>query len=159
MRGADVPSPADASSDAPSDAAHVSDAPTDGRGPGDASDGGGQAQLIAIPMYVDPTASASLWMQVNVAAPTVALLVANPASGPGTAADPQYTQAIATAHAAGQSVVGYLHTSYGTRPLAQVETDADTWYSFYPELDGIFVDETSTDPTTVAPYYQPSTRT
>jgi hypothetical protein len=148
-------SPADASADAPFETATASDAPADVSGSADASDGGGPAQRIAIPMYVDPTASASIWTQVNAAVPTVALLVANPASGPGTAADSQYAQAIATAHAAGQSVVGYVHTSYATRPVVQVEADVDAWYSFYPDVDGIFVDETSTDATTVASYYQP----
>lgn len=150
-------SPCEGSADAVSEAP-APDASTGGRDASSASDGGdggGPAQRIAIPMYVDPTASASLWTQVNSAAPTVALLVANPASGPGTAADPQYTQAIATAHGAGQSVVGYVHTSYGMRPIAQVEADADAWYAFYPDVDGIFVDETSTDATTVPSYYQP----
>ncbi len=157
--GAEAVSPADGAADAEAssgaDAAPASDAPAEAQGGADAADGGGPAQRVAIPMYVDPTASASLWAQVNAAAPTVALLVANPASGPGTAADAQYTQTIATAHAAGQSVVGYVHTSYAMRPIAQVEADVDDWYSFYPEIDGIFVDETSTDKTTVAPYYQP----
>lgn len=147
---------ADSSREASGEASTDSPAPIDAASDGaDASDGGGPAQRIAIPMYVDPTASASLWTQVTAAAPTVALLVANPASGPGTAADAQYTQAIASAHAAGQSVVGYVHTSYAMRPIAQVETDVDSWYSFYADIDGIFVDETSTDATTVTPYYQP----
>ncbi|HEX8793335.1 MAG TPA: spherulation-specific family 4 protein [Polyangiaceae bacterium] len=155
--GLDVASSSDGASnaEASSDAAVPSDASAEAHVGADASDAGGPAQLVAIPMYVDPTTSAALWMQANAAAPTVGLLVANPASGPGTAADPQYTQAIATAHAAGQSVVGYVHTSYAMRPIAQVEADADSWYAFYPAIDGIFVDETSTDKTTVAPYYQP----
>ncbi|HEY6459887.1 MAG TPA: spherulation-specific family 4 protein, partial [Polyangiaceae bacterium] len=120
-----------------------------------ASDGGGAAQAIGIPMYVDPSSSAATWAQVTAAAPTVALLVANPASGPGGSAQAEYTQAIATAHAAGQAIIGYVHTSYGNRALAQVEADADAWYSFYPAIDGIFVDEGSTDTSTIAPYYQP----
>ncbi len=151
-------SSADASADAPFETASTPDAPADVRRDAhtsDASDGGGPAQQMAIPMYVDPSTSASLWTQVYAAAPTVAFLVANPASGPGTALDATYTQAIASAHAAGQSVVGYVHTSYAMRPIAQVEADVDAWYSFYPDVDGIFVDETSTDATTVAPYYQP----
>jgi len=120
----------------------------------DAADAGAP-QAVGLPMYVDPTTSASAWTQATAAAPTVALLVANPDSGPGATADPQYTQAIVTAHAAGQTIVGYVHTSYGARPIAQVEADIDSWYSFYPAIDGVFSDETSTDTTTVSAYYQP----
>jgi hypothetical protein len=142
----------DATADAPSDVAV--EAPGDAASGLDASDGG-PAQAIAVPMYVDPSAAASLWAQVTSAAPTVALLVANPDSGPGTSAAAQYTQAIANAHAAGQAIVGYVHTSYAARAIAQVEADVDSWYSFYPAIDGVFVDETSTDTSTVASYYQP----
>lgn len=134
----------------------VYDASTDAVG--DASDAGGDggpAQAIAIPMYVDPTASPALWSQANDAGAAVALLVANPDSGPGTSAEAEYTQAIAATHAAGQAIVGYVHTSYGSRALSDVEADVDSWYSFYPAIDGIFVDETSTDVSTVASYYQP----
>ena len=113
------------------------------------------AQAIGIPMYVDPSASPSTWAQVTGAAPTVALLVANPDSGPGVSVQASYTQAIAAAHAVGQIVVGYVHTSYGSRNIAQVEADVDAWYSFYPMIDGIFSDETSTDVGTIARYYQP----
>lgn len=123
----------------------------DASGPGDA----GAVQALGVPMYVDPSAAPSAWSQVVSAAPIVALLVANPDSGPGAAADSSYTQAIATAHAAGQTVIGYVHTSYGARAIAQVEADIDGWYSFYPAIDGIFSDETSTDTSTVSSYYAP----
>ena len=113
------------------------------------------AQAIGIPMYVDPSASPSTWAQVASAAPTVALLVANSDSGPGVSVQDSYTQAITAAHAVGQIVVGYVHTAYGSRNIAQVEADVDAWYSFYPMIDGIFSDETSTDVGTIARYYQP----
>jgi hypothetical protein len=120
----------------------------------DAGDGG-RMQSIAIPLYVDPGSSPAAWSQVNAAAPVVALLVANPASGPGSAAANQYTNAIRVAHGSGQSIVGYVHTSWGMRPIADVRTEVDSWYSFYPAIDGIFYDEASTDPTTIPTYYQP----
>jgi hypothetical protein len=151
--GPSHPTDGASSTDGPSDAAH--DAALDGPAGADAGDGGGPAQAIGIPMYVDPSSSAAAWAQVTSAAPTVALLVANPASGPGTSAQAEYTGAIATAHAAGQTIVGYVHTSYGARALALVEADVDSWYSFYPAIDGVFVDEGATDTATIAPYYQP----
>jgi hypothetical protein len=120
---------------------------------GDADDDAAPSQALAIPMYVDP--SAPDWAQETAAAKTVSLLVANPNSGPGASADAAYTQAIATAHAAKQTIVGYVHTSYSARAIADVEADIDSWYSFYPAIDGIFSDETATDPSDVAPYYAP----
>lgn len=166
--GAD--SGADATHDATPDAPHEGateaavDAPSesgpgDGGGDGaagsDGGDAGGATQAIGIPMYMNPSASPADWAQATTAAPTVALLVANPNSGPGAAAEAQYTQAIAAAHAAHQTIVGYVHTSYGARPIAQVEADVDSWYAFYPAIDGIFFDEASADATTIPGYYQP----
>jgi hypothetical protein len=159
---ADAASGNDASGDAtqaPSDASKANDAAGSGDGAGgsDAGDAGGEGgsplQTLAIPMYMDP--SAPDWAQETSAAPTVSFLIANPNSGPGAAVDPTYTQAIATAHTAGQTIVGYVHTSYGARAIADVEADIDAWYSFYPAIDGIFSDETATAPATVAPYYAP----
>ena len=142
-------SPADVSSDVRTEGAP--DALADVPEAGD----GGPAQAIAIPMYIDPGASPTDWSQETAAASTVALLVANPNSGPGSSAQPQYAQAIATAHAASQSIVGYVHTSYGARAIAQVEADVDAWYSFYQSIDGIFYDEVSSDATTIPGYYKP----
>jgi hypothetical protein len=120
---------------------------------GDAADGGGPTQAMAIPMYMDP--SAPDWAQAESAAPTVSLLIANPNSGPGASVSTAYTQAIAAAHAHGQSIIGYVHTTYGTRAIADVETDVDNWYKFYPAIDGIFVDEAANDATHVTSYYAP----
>jgi spherulation-specific family 4 protein len=110
-------------------------------------------QALAIPMYIDPPAPA--WTMETSAASQVPLLVANPNSGPGSSADSAYTQAIATAQAAGQTIIGYIHTSYGARGIAQVQADIDSWYSFYPAIDGIFSDETATAASLVASYYAP----
>jgi hypothetical protein len=79
------------------------------------------------------------------------LAVMNPASGPGAAVNPDYTAAVNYVRNAGQRVVGYTHTSYGQRPEADVKAEVDAYYGWYP-VDGIFVDEMSTDPAT-QPYY------
>lgn len=79
--------------------------------------------------------------------------VMNPDGGPGAGANPDYAQALAHCHAVGQRVVGYVHTSYGSRPLADVGADIDAFYASYPGIDGILVDEMSTDPATRS-YYQ-----
>ena len=139
--------PGDESLDASSDA--IADAS------GDALGDAGMPQAVAVPLYVDPSMSPSTWSQLHGAAPVVALLVANPASGPGATVDSSYTQAISATHTAGQTIVGYVHTSYGMRPIADVEADVDAWYTFYPAIDGIFYDEASADTGTIAGYYQP----
>jgi hypothetical protein len=157
--------PSDAAAPVPDDASPPSggypDAAPDAAPLGDAGDASTSApvdaaaptQALAIPMYLDPPAPA--WTMETSAAAQVPLLVANPDSGPGSSADSAYTQAIATAHGAGQAIIGYVHTSYGARAIAQVEADIDSWYSFYPAIDGIFSDETATAASLVASYYAP----
>jgi len=80
------------------------------------------------------------------------MAVMNPASGPGSASVLDYTAAVNYARAAGQRVVGYVHTSYGARPLVDVKAEVDAYYGWYP-VDGVFVDEMSTDSVT-QPYYR-----
>lgn len=106
---------------------------------------GENIQTMAIPAYFSP---GSLWTQMEDANPTVGLAVINPNSGPGT------TQ-VTSSQAAGLTVIGYVNTSYGNRPINDVRFDIDAYYnqSFYPTLDGIFLDEVSTDCIDV-PYYQ-----
>ena len=54
-----------------------------------------------------------------------------PGSGPGTAADPAYTQVIAQAQAAGIVMLGYVATAYGARPEADVIADINRYYDLY----------------------------
>jgi hypothetical protein len=110
---------------------------------------------VAIPMYVDPDDSPSLWTQVYAAGASVGLLVMNPDNGPDPAVDSEYTTAISSAHAASQIIIGYVHSESASRAIADVEADVDTYYSQYPGIDGIFVDEVSDDASTVASYYAP----
>src|SRR5262249_14773425 len=56
--------------------------------------------------------------------------------------------------AAGGKVIGYVHTSYGAVPLSMVEGQIDAYRAWY-QLDGIFVDEMTSDTTTAhLQYYQ-----
>ena len=113
---------------------------------GDGQGINGDKQTIAIPSYIYPAgAGLALWEQMTDAAPTVGLVIINPGSGPGAAVDANYAAQLARSQAAGQTVIGYVHSSYGARALADVKADVDAFYTFYPSLDGIFVDEVSTD--------------
>jgi hypothetical protein len=55
-------------------------------------------------------------------------------------------------HNAGVELIGYVHSSYGDRALADVEADVATYASKYPLLKGIFIDEASASASDI-PYY------
>lgn len=74
-------------------------------------------------------------------------VVLNPASGPGTVTDGNYTVAIKRLQGAGCIVLGYIATNYGATALSTVTGHVDTWLSLYPGIDGIFVDEVVSSPT------------
>ncbi len=107
------------------------------------------AQTMAVPAYFYP---GSYWTQLDQAKPGVGVAVMNPGSGPGSGPDSNYVAAVKSAEAAGITVVGYVYTSYGSRSIAAVESDINNYYSWYPDLDGIFLDEASTSCTN-EPYY------
>ena len=97
---------------------------------------------VMVPAYFDP--SSYDWIRMEAQAlkmPGRLCAIANPNSGPGSSYDPSYKSVIDTMHADSGLVIGYVHTSYGTRSLSLVEADINSWYSFYPALDGIFIDE------------------
>ncbi len=100
---------------------------------------------LAIPTYYVPPFNLD-------PAPAGTIAVANPASGPGTAAQTAYTNEITTQHNAGRKVIGYVSTAYGNRARADVVADIDKWYSFYPAIDGIFLDEQTNTAAGVAHY-------
>ncbi|MEY2535879.1 MAG: hypothetical protein QOF29_3789 [bacterium] len=115
-----------------------------------------QHQLVPAYAYPDAASTPSDWYRLcdamNVSGgPSTAVI--NPASGPGAAVNPDYQRVIDYCHARGQRIVGYVHTSYGARPAADVIADIDAYYRFYPGIDGIFLDEMSNDAAT-APYYR-----
>lgn len=83
-------------------------------------------------------------------APIVAIV--NPNSGPGDHADTNFTAVIRRARKAGLRVVGYVGTQYTRKPLASVQEEIERYLRFYPEIQGIHVDEQSSDAAGV-PYY------
>jgi hypothetical protein len=109
---------------------------------------------IVIPAYFYPSVGGS-WNILNAAAGKVPILaIMNPSNGPGNSLDPNYVAAVNALRAAGGRVIGYVHTSYNTRPIQQVLDDInryDAWYN----VDGIFVDEmANTGPAERLNYYR-----
>ena len=82
-----------------------------------------------------------------------AVMILNPASGPGPAPEPALQHAVNRATAAGSRVIGYIGTNYGQAPAAQVRSevaDYQTWY----HVRGIFLDQTPTEGSQLLGYYQ-----
>lgn len=96
-----------------------------------------------IPLYTAPTDPS--WAAVaaaKAAHPAVPVLaVVNPANGPGAAPSADYSAGIAKLTAAGVKVIGYVHTLWGARPAAELQTEMGEWQSWYPGVSGIFFDE------------------
>ena len=100
-----------------------------------------------IPAYVPPHALVELVR----ASTRPRLLVINPSNGPGGEPTPAYRAAVRTAQRAGARVLGYVHTTYGARPAADVVADIDRYTSWYG-VDGVFLDEASSDAARVGYY-------
>ena len=99
---------------------------------------------IAVPGYFypdgDDCTNKCYWTQIENAAPVVGIVIANPNSGAGISANPNYTQSIKSLQSKGILVLGYVYTSYGDRDIAQVKTEIDKYYEWYG-INGIFLDE------------------
>lgn len=97
---------------------------------------------IIIPLYTYPTSSTwSEVIQAKIKFPAVPIVaVINPASGPGTSPDPNYAAGINSLENAGVTVLGYVHTSWGTRNISTVESEVKDYQLWY-NVSGIFFDE------------------
>jgi len=116
-------------------------------------------QQIAVPAYFED------WSGLLPYVPPANIIVMNPNNGP----DPGYTSQISAAHARGARVLGYVYTKYANttpnplhggvhdRTIAAVQADIDRYYSLYPNLDGIFLDEVTagSDCAHAQSYYRP----
>ncbi|STX51679.1 Spherulation-specific family 4 [Legionella busanensis] len=113
------------------------------------------SQKIAVPSYFYPcTGTANCyWDQLIKGAPTANIALINPFNGPGSTKDPAYAAQVVRSHNAGQSVLGYVYTSYGQRSLTAIRADINRYYNWY-QVDGIFFDEGFSENCTKFTYYQ-----
>jgi len=120
-------------------------------GPTEAASSECTAQVKAlVPLYVYPGAA---WDTVAAGASSVfTVAIINPNSGPASSPDSSYVTYMQKLHDAGVDMVGYVHTSYGTRAIADVQAEINTYATQYPLLKGIFLDEGSPD-ASVLSYY------
>lgn len=82
-----------------------------------------------------------------------AVLILNPASGPGTAPDPAFRTAVGQAEDTGTHVIGYIGTNYAQRPLAEAERYVRDYRKWYGVSD-IFLDQTPTTGSGEIGYYR-----
>lgn len=107
------------------------------------SAGGAVAVDIVVPAYFFPSSSGSDWDRLDTAAAQVPITaIMNPASGPGTGVISNYTDVVGSLRQAGGTVIGYVASGFGNRPLSSVLADIDSYASWY-DIDGIFIDEMS----------------
>lgn len=114
-----------------------------------------QRMRVLVPAYFYPLPG-SPWVRLTAAAaehPGLVWAIGNPDNGPGTAIDASYTAAFAGFRAQRGRLIGYVHTSYGDRPLAEVSADVERWFAWYG-ADGIFVDEMDNVPGAHESYYR-----
>jgi hypothetical protein len=106
-----------------------------------------------VPAFFPP----SDWGRALGGATVPAVMILNPASGPGTAPDRYFKTAVSQARDSGARVIGYIGTDYSQRPLAEAEQfvrDYRNWYG----VTGFFLDQTPTSGTGQFGYYQSLTR-
>jgi hypothetical protein len=99
---------------------------------------------LLVPAYFYPAEQGlKEWNRLIAASARVPIVaIVNPASGPGKQADPNYVKLLKRAGEAKKlTLIGYVATSYGKRPLQEVQADVDRWLRLYPGIHGIFFDE------------------
>jgi len=97
--------------------------------------------ILGLPAYFYPWPGSPDWERVA-QLPEGTVLVIDPADGPGSSIDPNYTNAVGLARTAGCVVLGYVDTAYAARSLAAVVDDAERHRAWYG-VDGIFLDRTA----------------
>lgn len=98
---------------------------------------------VIVPLYSYPTGEyAQEWDKlINFQTNKEMLVIINPDNGPGNQKDDNFSEKIKILKNKGFKVIGYVYTNYGSRDLNQVYKDIDSWFSFYPDINGIFLDE------------------
>lgn len=105
------------------------------------------AMRLWIPAYIYPFGPGLReWDRLIASAKAVPIVViVNPASGPGDHVDTNFAAVLPRARRAGITLVGYIGTQYGRKPLAKVEEEIETFLRFYPDIRGFHFDEQSSD--------------
>lgn len=102
-----------------------------------------------VPAFFEPAD----WARAHAGGQAPAVMILNPASGPGTAPDAALQAAARKARAAGARIIGYIGTNYSALPSAQAEAQIRDYQAWY-HVGGIFLDQTPTQGSAQLGYYQ-----
>lgn len=108
----------------------------------------GQPQRTFVPAFFEPPD----WSRAVSEGPP-AVMILNPASGPGPAPEAGLQASARHAAGAGTRVIGYVGTNYGQLPAAQAEHEIRQYRDWY-QVHGIFLDLTPTQGTAQLGYYR-----
>lgn len=110
-----------------------------------ASAANSDAVSLLVPAYIWP--DPGVYSQLAEAGPSAIVIITGANSGPPEPGHPRtdlYRRTFGQLASSGVRLIGYVHTSYGQRPLQEVIQAVQHWYAGYGEcLSGIFVDEAS----------------
>jgi hypothetical protein len=99
--------------------------------------------LVGLPAYFYPWPGGSDWWRLSELGGPL-MIIANPATGPGTAVDYAYLGSLADARRSGAQVLGYIDDAYGSRPLHEMVDEMGRYRDWYG-VDGVFLDRTRGD--------------
>jgi hypothetical protein len=108
------------------------------RGTAGSRPGEPRRQLPGVPAYGYP--GTGVWERLS-ELPAGAVVVLDPADGPGERPDPRYEATVAAVSARGVRIFGYVDTDYGRRPASEMDEDVRRYSRWY-RPDGIFLDQT-----------------
>ena len=97
------------------------------------------ARSVVAPTYFYPEVTDG-WAKVVMAAMYVSAVMVNPDSGPGAQKLQEFAAVAKRSQAAGMQVLGYIPSGYGTRQIADVVSELNSYRTWY-EVDGFFIDE------------------
>ncbi|MFI5407419.1 MAG: spherulation-specific family 4 protein, partial [Nitrososphaerales archaeon] len=99
---------------------------------------------IMIPLYTYPGTTWDTVIATKNAHPTVPIVaIINPNNGPGNSKDTNYVTEIQQLQSSGIIVMGYVQTNYAMQNTTTIQSDIDSYKSWYPQITGIFFDEMS----------------
>jgi hypothetical protein len=108
---------------------------------------------MLIPLYIYPDPNDSSWDKVAAATCHIRVTaIINPDSGPGIGGpDVPYQQGLTKLRQAGVTILGYVNTDYGLRPVDEAKADVDQ-YDQYFNIHGIFFDQVASSVDKLAYY-------
>ena len=111
---------------------------------------------LLVPAYFYPAGQGlRAWERLMGAASKIRMVViANPNSGPGDKSNPDYDLVLTAARKKGVRILGYVSTGYGKQDLSKIKGEIDRWFAFYPQINGFFFDQQSTEPRDVHTYLE-----